>query len=110
MQDVGVWIRAVAIFFDSSKLSTFSWILAAGTGMGTNTKFPFPGAAVFVPQAIKGANTVWKTSFSRHQLRQVLSNFERILGYIQLLFCELKSLNCKSNHAYIFTQISWTFE
>ena len=110
MQDVGVWSRAVAIFFDSARLSTFSWILAAGIGMGTNTNFPFPGAAVFVPQAIKGADTVRKTLFSRHQLRQVLSNFERILCYIQLLFCGFKPLKSKSNRAYIFTQISWTFE
>ena len=110
MQDVGVWIRVVAILFDRARLSTFSWILAAGIGMGTNPNSPFPGTAVLVPQAIKGADTVWKTSFSRDQLRQVLSNFERILCYIQLLFCGVKPLSCKSNRTYIFTQPSWTFE
>lgn len=110
MQDVGVWIRGVVIFFDRARLSTFFGILAAGTGMGTNTNFPFPGTAVLVPQAIKGADTVWKTSFSRRQLPQVLSNFERILCDIRLLFCGVKPLNCKSNRMYIFTQTSWTFE
>lgn len=108
MQDVGVWIREVAIFFHSARLSTFARILATDTR--TNTNFPFPGAAVFVPQSIKGVDTVWETSFSRHQLRQVLSNFERILCYIQLLFCGFKPLNSKSNHAYTFIQTSWTFE
>lgn len=108
MQDVGVWIRAVAILSNCVKLLTFSVMLAAGVGI--DPSFPFPGAAAFIASEIKGADTVREPSFSRHQLRQVLSKFEGILCYIQFLFSGLKPLNCKRNCTYIFTQTSWTFE